>query len=247
MAFKLKSGNTTPFKQLGSSPAKHKPKSSGTWDAKFGTKPEKDTHKHPHTKEVQATADWHEKGDPRYKDAKSGYERAMSKGPRKNLALTMDMHTRNEKRSLSDAEANPEYFKPEKKENIKNPKYKKKSPAKDMKTGSYEHSFESPAKQKTPRSDKTYGEKVPTKSSPGYNTKKPNIKLMSKTGGAEAASEAITQAQINKLKKAKGKKVDPDAPGTPGTPGYEPPVKREDLDEAGKKRWDELRAKKKKK
>ena len=42
-------------------------------------------------------------------------------------------------------------------------------------------------------------------------------------------------------------KVDPDAPGTPGTPGYEPPVKREDLDEAGKKRWDELRAKKKKK
>jgi len=33
-------------------------------------------------------------------------------------------------------------------------------------------------------------------------------------------------------------KVDPDAPGTPGEPGYEPPVKREDLDEMGKKIWD---------
>jgi len=33
-------------------------------------------------------------------------------------------------------------------------------------------------------------------------------------------------------------KVDPDAPGTPGKPGYEPPVKREDLDEEGKKIWD---------
>ena len=33
-------------------------------------------------------------------------------------------------------------------------------------------------------------------------------------------------------------KVDPDAPGTPGTPGYEPPVKRSDLDEKGKKIWD---------
>ena len=35
--------------------------------------------------------------------------------------------------------------------------------------------------------------------------KKPNIKLMSKT---EGVSEAITQAQINKLKKNKGKKLD---------------------------------------
>ena len=33
-------------------------------------------------------------------------------------------------------------------------------------------------------------------------------------------------------------KVDPDAPGTPGKPGYEPEVKREDLDEEGKKIWD---------
>ena len=32
--------------------------------------------------------------------------------------------------------------------------------------------------------------------------------------------------------------VDPDAPGTPGKPGYEPPVKREDLDQKGKKIWD---------
>ena len=36
-------------------------------------------------------------------------------------------------------------------------------------------------------------------------------------------------------------KVDPDAPGTPGKPGYEPPVKREDLDEKGKAIWDKLR------
>ena len=33
-------------------------------------------------------------------------------------------------------------------------------------------------------------------------------------------------------------KPDPDAPGTPGKPGYEPGVKREDLDELGKKIWD---------
>jgi hypothetical protein len=41
-------------------------------------------------------------------------------------------------------------------------------------------------------------------------------------------------------------KVDPDAPGTPGTPGYEPPVRREDLDEKGKAIWDAHRAKKRK-
>ena len=39
------------------------------------------------------------------------------------------------------------------------------------------------------------------------------------------------------------KKIDPDAPGTPGKPGYEPPVKRSDLDDKGKERWDELRSK----
>jgi len=39
-------------------------------------------------------------------------------------------------------------------------------------------------------------------------------------------------------------KVDPDAPGTPGKPGYEPPVKREDLDEKGKAIWDAHRKKK---
>jgi len=60
------------------------------------------------------------------------------------------------------------------------------SPVKDMKTGKYEHSFESPVKQK----------------------------------------------------------VDPDAPGTPGKPGYEPPVKREDLDDKGKAIYDKHRAKK---
>ena len=39
--------------------------------------------------------------------------------------------------------------------------------------------------------------------------------------------------------------MDPDAPGTPGQPGYEPPVKYEDLNEEGKKLWNELRNKKK--
>jgi len=37
------------------------------------------------------------------------------------------------------------------------------------------------------------------------------------------------------------KKVDPDAPGTPGKPGYEPEVKREELDDKGKKIYDDLR------
>jgi len=35
--------------------------------------------------------------------------------------------------------------------------------------------------------------------------------------------------------------VDPDAPGTPGTEGYEPPVRREDLDDEGKAIWDKHR------
>ena len=39
--------------------------------------------------------------------------------------------------------------------------------------------------------------------------------------------------------------VDPDAPGTPGEPGYESEVKYEDLDEKGKKIWNDLRKKKK--
>lgn len=41
--------------------------------------------------------------------------------------------------------------------------------------------------------------------------------------------------------------VDPDAPGTPGKPGYEPPVKREDLDDEGKKLFDTNQKKIKKK
>ena len=41
----------------------------------------------------------------------------------------------------------------------------------------------------------------------------------------------------------KKKSVDPDAPGTPGKPGYEPPVRRSDLDEKGKKIWDKHRNK----
>jgi len=41
--------------------------------------------------------------------------------------------------------------------------------------------------------------------------------------------------------KSDDKPVDPDAPGTPGKPGYEPSVKYEDLDEAGKKLWHKVR------
>ena len=35
--------------------------------------------------------------------------------------------------------------------------------------------------------------------------------------------------------------VDPDAPGIPGKPGYEPPVVREELDDKGKKIYDDLK------
>ncbi len=35
--------------------------------------------------------------------------------------------------------------------------------------------------------------------------------------------------------------VDPDAPGTPGKPGYEPPVVRGELDDKGKKIYDDLK------
>ena len=48
--------------------------------------------------------------------------------------------------------------------------------------------------------------------------------------------------KFSKIAKANTKKVDPDAPGTPGQPGYEPPVRREDLDEKGKAIWDKHRS-----
>lgn len=52
-------------------------------------------------------------------------------------------------------------------------------------------------------------------------------------------TSALKQLTDDKTKKKSPKKpVDPDAPGTPGTPGYEPLVRREDLDEMGKKIWD---------
>lgn len=120
MAYKMKGSSF-----YGKSPLKHKPKESGAWEAKFGDKPEKDTHKHPHTEEVQATADYHKKGDARYKDASTYTSRAMSKGPRKDLPVNLDMATRSEIRDLRGAEANPKYYKPTDKKDIKNPKYKK--------------------------------------------------------------------------------------------------------------------------
>ena len=52
-------------------------------------------------------------------------------------------------------------------------------------------------------------------------------------------------AKRNYEKEIGKKTVDPDAPGTPGQPGQEPPVKYEDLNEEGKKLWNELRNKKK--
>ena len=107
------------------SPVKHKPKESGAWEAKYGDKPEKDTHKHPHTEEVQAVADYHTKGDARYKDAQGKTGRAFRKGPRKDVPVILDMYTKSEVRDLSDAEANPKYYKPTEKSKIKNPKYKK--------------------------------------------------------------------------------------------------------------------------
>mgnify|MGYP003680262631 FL=1 len=93
-------GKGTYGKQVGRPPTKHKPKESGAWNAKMGGKSPKDTHKHPHTKEVQATADYHKKGDARYKDAKSRSERTMETSPRKSTQVRMDQATRQEKRDL---------------------------------------------------------------------------------------------------------------------------------------------------
>jgi hypothetical protein len=106
MAFKLKSGNTSSFKNMGSSPAKHKIIADRNWG-----------HKHPH-------------GDTKDKTTKLDYD------------WMPDMVDPTEdKINPLDKDRNPEPQPPR-------PKKKEKSPAKDMKTGSYSQSFEdSPVKQ----------------------------------------------------------------------------------------------------
>jgi len=74
-------------------------------------------------------------------------------------------------------------------------------------------------------------------------------KVMKSTTSAHGQLEDAEREFKLDIKRAKKKKspakqkVDPDAPGTPGKPGYEPPVKREDLDEKGKLLWDKIRSK----
>ena len=97
--------------------------------------------------------------------------------------------------------------------------------------------YRTPAKHKS--SETHFHDKEGKVDYRGYD--KGDLFLRGKTKDKEGNIKDIQWARTPKTK------VDPDAPGTPGEPGYEPPVKREDLDEAGKKRWDELRAKKKKK
>ena len=62
-----------------------------------------------------------------------------------------------------------------------------------------------------------------------------------------AENNYYSPGEVIKSKKPKTnnpiKQVDPDAPGTPGKPGYEPEVKRKELDDKGKKIYDELRKK----
>ena len=76
---------------------------------------------------------------------------------------------------------------------------------------------------------------------PGYEDP-PKIQKTQREG---ITPHSQKMSKIAKGKSKKKKKVDPDAPGTPGKPGYEPPVKRSDLDEKGKKIWDSHRKKKK--
>ena len=100
------------------------------------------------------------------------------------------------------------------------------SPAKDMKTGSYKQSFESPAKQRSTKGGEAQDQN----------------KILDDKGNHIGNWVNDKKVMFND-KPA----VDPDAPGTPGEPGYEPPVKRSDLDEKGKAIWDAHRAKAKKK
>jgi hypothetical protein len=105
---------------------------------------------------------------------------------------------------------------------------KAKSPAKDMKTGSYEHSFESPAKQyeaggtksgkgniftKRGRKQRKLNKHAAELAFENYAFNQAKIKREAEKEKSpakqktEAASEAVTQAQINKLKKTKKPKA----------------------------------------
>ena len=78
----------------------------------------------------------------------------------------------------------------------------------------------------------------------GYNMKRGNSAVPFKELGSSPAKFDIKSEKAKNKRDWSTKPVDPDAPGTPGTPGYEPPVRRDELDEKGKKIYDAHRAKK---
>ena len=85
--FKMKG---SPMKRnFGISPAKHKPKSSGTFEEQTGSKKIVDTHKHPHTKEVDKTAEY-------YKEKEKKKDKVITRNP-----ASEDIRTREEIRNLN--------------------------------------------------------------------------------------------------------------------------------------------------
>ena len=129
MAFKLKSGNVTPFKQMGSSPVKQ---------TKFPIPAAKRiTKKHVGHTTVDA---------PRPQD-ESKFDKSQRKMQHADKLLKRagyDLGEREQALGAGGYKAAMDWA-----------TSKEKSPTKDMKTGKYEHSFESPAKQKADTT-KTY-------------------------------------------------------------------------------------------
>jgi len=71
------------------SPAKHKPKSSGAFERRTGSKKVVDTHEHPHTKEVDETAEY-------YKEEEKKRDKVTKRNP-----VNEDIRTRDKIRNLS--------------------------------------------------------------------------------------------------------------------------------------------------
>ena len=84
-----------PFKMKGfggfgnESPAKHKPKSSGAFEERTGSKKVVDTHEHPHTEEVDETAEY-------YKEKEKKRDKVKKRNP-----ATEDIRIRSQIRNLN--------------------------------------------------------------------------------------------------------------------------------------------------
>ena len=216
MAFKLKSGNKISFKNMGSSPAK----TSGH------TAPAADGHQHLTNEQSLAAAN---------RRKEEGISKRMSKYNIDKKKAT-ELWTKQ----------NPPLPQP-------------KSPAKTHKPGHKEVDYD---KRKEELLNQGFTQKDADKMiESGAVTGKVDVE--SYKDRMERLSKKYNKSpkEVNKILKSKDykegrikihspnkqmakQKVDPDAPGTPGEPGYEPPVRYEDLDEAGKKLWHKVRAKK---